>query len=338
MTKSKNGSASLQSLVSTYRDKKLSIHHTASRTVTVILRTAFLVGMCFVMLYPVIFMVSSGFKTLQDVYDPTVVWLPKHWTLESLKIAFDVMDYTNGVIKTLVTAIPSVLLQLVSALLAGYGFARFKFKGRELLFGLLIFTIIVPVQTYIIPLFSLFKNFDYFGIGSLIGLFTGKAVTTNLLNNPLVFYLQAALGMGIRSGLYIFMLRQFYRGFPTELEEAAMIDGCGPMRTFLRIMLPNATSMIVTVMLFSLVWYWNDYYLSSMFYQSTFTVSVNLTNLSSLLKTSNMVTGIAAQELMFMRESILACGCLITVLPLLVLYIVAQRFFTEGIERSGIVG
>ena len=221
VTKSKNGSASLQSLVSTYRDKKLSIHHTASRTVTVILRTAFLVGMCFVMLYPVIFMVSSGFKTLQDVYDPTVVWLPKHWTLESLKIAFDVMDYTNGVIKTLVTAIPSV-------------------------------------QTYIIPLFSLFKNFDYFGIGSLIGLFTGKAVTTNLLNNPLVFYLQAALGMGIRSGLYIFMLRQFYRGFPTELEEAAMIDGCGPMRTFLRIMLPNATSMIVTVMLFSLVWYWND--------------------------------------------------------------------------------
>ena len=134
------------------------------------------------------------------------------------------------------------------------------------------------------------------------------------------------------------MLRQFFRNMPKELEEAAMIDGCGPLRTFTRIMLPNAVPMIATVLVFSLVWYWNDYYLSSMFYNGVFPVSVNLTELSGLLSFSNQVSGIAEQELMFMREGILACGCLVTILPLLILYIFAQRFFTEGLERSGIVG
>ena len=338
MTKSKPGSGPLSAIVSGYRDKRLAINHTAARVFTVILRTVFLVGMCFVMLYPVLFMISSGFRNLQDVYDPTVVWLPKHWTLDSLKLAATAMDYGESIVMTLVTVIPSVLLQLITVLLAGYGFARFHFRGRGLLFGLLIFTIIVPVQSYIIPLFSTFTNFDFFDIGSLVGLFTGEKLTISLINKPVVFYLQAFLGMGIRSGLYIFILRQFYRGFPMELEEAAMIDGCGPMRTFLKIMLPNATSMIVTVMLFSVVWYWNDYYLSSMFYQTTFPISVKLTDLGTLLQWSDTITGYAAQELTFMREAILACGCLITVLPLLVLYVFAQRFFTEGIERSGIVG
>ena len=338
MTKLKPGSGPLSALVSGYRDKRLAINHKAVRFFTVVLRTAFLVGMCFVMLYPVLFMISSGFRSLQDVYDPTVVWLPKHWTLEPLKLAMEAMNYGESMVMTLVTVIPSVLCQIVTVLLAGYGFARFRFKGRGILFGLLIFTIIVPTQSYIIPLFSTFRNFDFFGIGSLVGLFTGEKLTINLTNKPILFYIQAILGMGIRSGLYIFILRQFFRGFPMELEEAAMIDGCGPLRTFLRIMLPNAVSMIVTVMLFSVVWYWNDYYLSSMFYQTTFPISVQLTDLGTLLNWSNTIAGYAKQELRLMREAILACGCLITVLPLLVLYVFAQRFFTEGIERSGIVG
>ena len=328
----------LSAAAAAYEKRRLSVNYAVSRVLTVLLRTVFLIGMSFVMLYPVIYMLSSGFKSLQDVYNPTVVWLPQNFSLEPMKIALEVLDYTRSVGKTLTMTLPSVLLQLVTVLLAGYGFARFRFRGKKLLFGLLIFTIIVPVQTYIIPLYVNFRNFNFFGIGSLVGLFTGAPLTTNLLNKDILFYLQALLGMGIRSGLYIFMLRQFFRNMPLELEEAAMIDGCGPLRTFTRIMLPNAGSMIATVLVFSLVWYWNDYYLSSMFYNGTFPISVNLTSLSSLLDNSNMVTGIAQQELTFMRESILACGCLVTILPLLVLYIFAQRFFTEGLERSGIVG
>lgn len=302
------------------------------------LRFVFLVGMSFVMLYPVLFMLSSGFKSLDDIYNPTVIWIPKQFSLMPLKLAADVMDYKNGVIKTLMMTVPSVILQLISVLLAGYGFARFKFKGRKILFGLLVFTIIVPVQSYAIPLYVNFTRFDYFGFGTVVGWITGKALTTNLINTNSVFYLQAILGAGIRSGLYIFILRQFFRNMPVELEEAAMIDGCGHLMTFIRIMLPNATSMLATVGVFSVVWYWNDYFLSSLFYRTTFPISVNLTTLRSLLTTSNMVTGINAQDLMFLREPILACGCLITVMPLILLYLLAQRFFTEGVERSGIVG
>ena len=302
------------------------------------LKLLFLSAMSFVMLYPVLFMLSSGFKSLADVYNPTVVWLPQEFSLQPLKLAAEVMGYKNAVLKTLAMMLPSIALQLISVLLAGYGFARFSFRGSRLLFGLCLFTIIVPVQTYIIPLYTGFKSFDFFYLGRLAGLFTGEPLTVNLLGSHAVFYIQAALGMGIRSGLYIFIMRQFFRNMPKELDEAAMVDGCNSFQTFVRIMLPNTVPVIATVLVFSLVWYWNDFFQSSMYYRSDFTVSVHLTFLSSLLRTSNMVSGIAAQELIFMREAILACGCLITTLPLVVLYIIAQRFFTEGITRSGIVG
>ena len=107
-----------------------------------------------------------------------------------LKLAADVMDYKNGVIKTIMMTVPSVILQLISVLLAGYGFARFKFKGRKILFGLLVFTIIVPVQSYAIPLYVNFTRFDYFGLGTVVGWITGKALTTNLINTNSVFYLR----------------------------------------------------------------------------------------------------------------------------------------------------
>lgn len=319
-------------------NNRLIIKNTLTRRTVSAVRLVFLIGMSFVMLYPVLYILSAGFKSLQDVYDPTVVWLPKNFSWQNMTLALEVLDFARSVTRTLAMTVPSVLLQMASSLLAGYGFARFKFPGRKVLFALLIFTIIVPVQTYMIPLYVGFKNFDYFGVGSLIGLLTGKPLTTSLVDSNIPFYLMATLGAGIRSGLYIFMLRQFFIGMPRELEEAASIDGCGPLQVFTRIMLPNAVPMMVTIMVFSLVWYWNDYYLSSMFFNTTFPLSVKLTELNSLLTYSNQVSGIASQELLFMKEGILACGCLLDILPPLILYIFAQKFFTEGLERSGIVG
>lgn len=331
-------SEKLAQVAGNYDKHKLALKNKSTRGIVNVLRYAFLIGMSFVMVYPVLFILSAAFKNIQDVYDPTVVWLPKNFSLEPLKLALEVLDFENSIMRTLSVTLPSVLLQLVSSLLAGYGFARFSFRGKNVLFALLIFTIIVPVQTYMIPLYVEFKNFDYFGIGSLIGLFTGTPLTTSLVNTNLPFYLTAALGAGIRSGLYIFMLRQFFMGMPRELDEAASIDGCGPFQVFVKVMLPNAIPMMVTIVVFSLVWYWNDYYLSSMFFNNNLPLSQKLTELSTLLDFSGQVTTITKQELVFLKEGILACGCLVTILPPLILYIFAQRFFTEGLERSGIVG
>lgn len=327
---------------SLWADNRQRNRSRAEKLIKGIARTILLIGLCYVMLYPVLFILSASFKTLEDIYNPSVVWVPQTFSLQAMKIATDILQYPKAIMKTLSITLPSVALQLITVLLAGYGFARFQFRGRSLLFGLLIFTIIVPVQSYIIPLYVNMKNFNFFGIGSLIGLVTGKPLVKNLLDKNVVFYIQALFGMGIRSGLCVFIMRQFFKNMPTELEEAAMIDGCGPIRTFLRVMVPNTLPLIATVVVFSIVWYWNDYYLSSMFFRTQFPISVNLTTLSTLLTTSdnivNSVSGISSQELLLLKEPILACGCLVTILPVVLMYVFAQRYFTEGVERSGIVG
>ena len=109
------------------------------------------------------------------------------------------------------------------------------------------------------PSFIQMTNFNMFGVADILSVLSGHDVKINLTNTPWVMYLPAILGMGLRSGLFIYMFRQFFRNIPKELEEAAIIDGCGPYRTFLRVMVPNAGAIFLTAFLFSLVWYWNEY-------------------------------------------------------------------------------
>ena len=306
--------------------------------VKILLRTLFLLGMGYVMLYPILFALSGAFKARVDVYDPTVIWLPKHYSMEAMNLAVKSLKFWDALKQTLIILIPSVCLQMISTLMAGYAFARFKFRERGILFAGLIFTIIVPVQNLIVPLYANFQSFDMFGLGYLYSLFSGGSLP-NLLNTPFPFYLMAAFGMGIRSGLYIFIMRQFFRNMPPELEEAALIDGCGSVRTFIRVMLPNVKPAIVTVLVFSVVWYWNDYYKAAMFLMDNQTLSVNLTMLNGMLDiTAGNISSLTSQDVMLLRDGVLECGCLLVMLPLLIMYILLQRQFTESIERTGIVG
>lgn len=317
---------------------RLAWQNRGTQFVVSLLRTVFLIGMSFVMVYPVLFILSEAFKGVEDVYDSSVVWLPKHYSLRSFFVALQMLDFKNSILRTLQITIPSTLLQLVSSLLAGYGFARFKFRGKTILFAILIFTIIVPIQTYMIPLYVGFTNLNFLGIGPIMSLITGEKL--NVLNSPLPFYLMAIFGAGIRSGLYIFMLRQFFIGMPKELDEAASIDGCGPLQVFTKVMIPNAIPMMVTILVFSLVWYWNDYYLSSMFFDANPPLSQKLADVSVQASYNSIsgISGLNQKEFDLIKEGVMACGCLVTIIPPLVLYIFAQRYFTEGLERSGIVG
>jgi multiple sugar transport system permease protein len=317
---------------------RLAWQNRGTQFVVSLLRTVFLIGMSFVMVYPVLFILSEAFKGVEDVYDSSVVWLPKHYSLRSFFVALQMLDFKNSIVRTLQIVVPSTLLQLVSSLLAGYGFARFKFRGKTVLFAILIFTIIVPIQTYMIPLYVGFTNLNFLGIGPIMTLITGQKL--NVLNSPVPFYLMAMFGAGIRSGLYIFMLRQFFIGMPKELDEAASIDGCGPLQVFTKVMIPNAIPMMVTILVFSLVWYWNDYYLSSMFFDALPPLSQKLADVSVQASFNSIsgISGLNQKEFDLIKEGVMACGCLVTIIPPLVLYIFAQRYFTEGLERSGIVG
>ena len=148
-------------------------------------------------------------------------------------------------------------------------------------------------------------------------------------------YLPAAMGNGIRAGLMIFIFRQFFKGLPKELEDAAYLDGCGPLRTFVQVMIPNASSSFLTVFLFSVVWYWNDYYVSSTFFTKNQTIALMLKNLSTLLSQQlfNNADVSPREQIVWMEA-----GCLISILPILIMYVFLQKYFTEGIERSGLVG
>jgi len=299
-------------------------------------RYLFIIGMSYVLLYPVLFLISNAFRDKVDLLDPSVVWIPKHFSIESFKLANEILGYAQSIKNTLIILIPSVIIQTFVCMMVGYGFARFRFREREILFGILLFTIIVPMQTIIVPLYVKFRHFDFFYFGRLIGLFTGKPLTVNLLDTPWTFYIFNTFGMGIRSSLYIFIFRQFFRNMPTELEEAAKIDGCGPFSTFLRVMVPNATGAIITVLLFTIVWHWNDYYLSAMFFTDNLPLSVMLTILNERMNLLNNLVN--ANDIYLLRSSVLEAGCLLVILPLIAIYIIGQRYFTESIERTGIVG
>ncbi len=257
--------------------------------------------------------------------NPSVIWIPQNFTLNVIKDTIKAMDFGNTLKNTLFLNVGCSLVQVCSCAVTGYGFARFSFKGKKFLFGIVIMMIIVPPQVISLPLYTQFMNFG------IKGLFT-----VNLIDSMLTMYLPALTANGIRSGLMILIFRQFFKGLPKELEDAACIDGCGPFRTFVTVMIPNAIPAFLTVFLFSFVWYWNDHYMSSVFFTNTKTIALVLKNLDSELKKNlfNTVTvQLSSREQIVWKEA----GCLISIAPVLLIYIFLQKHFTEGIVCSGLV-
>lgn len=290
-----------------------------------VFRFVILTGLGFVILYPLIYMVSCAFRQRIDMNDPTVLWIPRHPTLDIIRETMDAMDIWNTLKNTLLLNIGCSLVQVLSCAVTGYGFARFSFKGKKFLFGIVIMMILVPTQVIALPLYMQFR---FFGFGKF---------SINLIDSFATMYLPAITANGISSGLMILLFRQFFRGLPRELEDAAYIDGCGPFMTFVRVMAPNAASAFLTVFLFSVVWYWNDYYVSATFFTNTRTIALMLQNLDTELKIrlfNSATVEISPREQIVWKEA----GCLLSITPMLVMYAFLQKHFTEGIERSGIVG
>jgi multiple sugar transport system permease protein len=234
-------------------------------------------------------------------------------------------QFFSTMLNTFLISAGTTLIQLASCALAAYAFARLKFKGSGLLFGLVIFTIVVPPQTIMIPLYLTYRYFDLFG---LVDLLTSKD-SLNLIDTFWPFLISSATGMGLKNGLYIYIFRQFFRGIPKEIEESALVDGAGVFKTFYRIMLPNAVPAIVTVVLFSFVWQWNDSYYVSLFLSKVKVLSTQLMDMGSALgKEPDLVY----------QSMLLNTGVLLLMAPLIILYLFVQRYFVESVERTGIVG
>lgn len=296
------------------------------------LRALIVFGLCFIIIYPLIFMLSSAFRPRAEMNDPTIMWIPKTYTMSNIKDVIRAMDFWKTLTNTLALNIGCSLVQVVTCAVTGYGFARFKFKGRNILFFIVVLMILVPSQIILIPQYMFFRYFNPFWIYHAV---TGNYV--NFINTALTMYMPALTANGISAGLFIFLFRQSFRGLPKELEDAAYLDGCSPFMTFVRVMVPNAGSTFLTVFLFSVVWYWNDYYVSTSFFTDNRTIALMLKNLDANLTRIIFDNGniqINVRELIVWMES----GCLLSITPILIMYIALQKNFTEGIARSGLTG
>ena len=187
-------------------------------------------------------MVSCAFRAQSDMSDPTVMWIPRHLTLDIIKQTANAMNFWPTLGTTLFLNIGCSLVQVVTCAITGYGFARFRFKFKDLLFGVVILMILVPHQIISMSQYTEFRYF--FGLQPMIADAFGSKVGSafNLIDSPLTMYLPALTANGIRAGLMIFIFRQFFKGLPKELEDAAYLDGCGPFQTFIKVMVPNAAS------------------------------------------------------------------------------------------------
>lgn len=304
----------------------------------VVLRYLVLVAIGYIVLYPLFYMISSSIRTGDSFYDPSIVWITSEVTLENFKLALKLMHYKDALINTVIHELIAAFIQLISCAFVAYGLARFEFKEKKILIGFMFMLIIVPSQMMMLPIVNTYKQLDVVGILGLINNWTGVDLRPNILGGVLTFYLPALFGVGIRAGIIIYIYLQFFKGLPKELEEAAWIDGAGPLRTFLRIALPSSGVVIMTVTVFSIIWHWNDYYLSSMYlYADKWPLAVRLGDLSSedVLKT----IGIQSYGAEFPQSiAIVMAGCLVFVVPVLIMYMILQKNFVKSIDRVGITG
>lgn len=275
---------------------------------------ALLIIIGFIYVYPLIKMFTYSIKDLDDLVNPIVQWIPTKIYLENYVTSFIVLDYWKTLLFSLAVTLIPAILQTITCSLAGYGLAKFKVKGKIIIFAIVLITYLVPTQVYMIPRYVLF---DKFGI----------------LETAWSIILPATFGQGLSSAIFILIFYQFFKMQPIALDESAEIDGANHYQIFMRIGVPLAAPAYITSFLFSFVWYWNETYISSLFIGSDlYTLQLKLLNFSSQF---GMTSGLTQQAV---NEAIKYSATILIILPVLIVYLVMQRWFVEGVDRTGITG
>ena len=277
----------------------------------------------FVYLYPLLYMIAKSLMQRADLLDSSVNWIPSTLYVKNYVDAFTSMDFVRTLWQSVVVAGLPTLLNMVMCAVIGYGFARYEFPLKKVMLGILIFSFIIPPQITMMPNYLLYNDL-------------------HILDSIKAFLLPAFLGQGIKAQLYILIFFQFFRQIPQALIEAAKIDGCGHFKTFFKIAVPSATPAILVVFLFSIVWYWNESYLTQLYvcgvlgdsYWNTLMVALKGFN-DSYSQAGGSVTGEAMGSL---NEGIKMAATMLSILPVLLLYFVLQKQFVESVDRTGITG
>ena len=288
---------------------------------------ALLICIGFIYIYPLLYMVSSSFMSLDDLLDSSIKWIPSAVNFDNYIQAAKSMDFWKSLFQSILVAGVPTICNLVSCALVGYGLARFEFPGKKIVFAFIIFSFILPAQITMISTYRLYNELD-------------------IINSLWAFIIPAILANGINGPIFILIFYQFFKQVPKVLIEAAQIDGAGYLKSFLQISLPSAAPAIITVALFSFVWYWNESYLTQMYVTGAISGSVNKENalttlvvqLDKFAQNYNEYAQTSGSQAVSLNESINMAGTMLSILPLLIMYFVLQRYFVESIDRTGITG
>ena len=316
-----------------YNTRKKIVGGTKSVFSTVF-RLLILLSIGYIIIYPLFQMIVTSIKSEAAFYDAARVWIPSSTNIVfNYTQALYATDYWNGLTLTLFYEIVAGLIEVVTCAIVAYGFARFKFKFKGLLMACLFATILIPETMIIIPRMTNYSQMDILGIFGLINNLTGVDLRPNLIDTPFAFWLPSLFAVGLRSGILTYIYIQFFKGLPYELEEASWVDGAGPIRTFISIAVPSSGVVFTTVIVFSIIWHWNDTFLASMYLFKEFPLAVNLNRIEVTLQAMGFFTTTNVDA-----QAVLMASCIIFLLPPLVLYMILQKRFIESIDRVGITG
>lgn len=289
----------------------------------------------YIVFYPFLYMLSNAVKSERGLLDVTRIWLPRYFSSDAFKRAFTLMNFPKALKRTFTLQVVSALIEVFTCSVIAYGFARFKFRGKGIAMALLIVSLLIPTQMYSLPLSMNYRHLDIFGIFGLLNKLTGIDLRLNIYSTDFSFWLPSVFGVGIRAGMIIYIYIQFFTGLPYELEEAAYIDGAGLFKTYFRIALPSSSVVIVTVSVLSMVWHWNEYFLSALcFGTEEWPLSVALYNMETTLQHNGIWMWLDRGK----TETTIFASCLLFIIIPLVAYLFLQRKFVKSIDRVGITG
>ena len=320
--------------------RKLSESNTWIKAGVNVLRFILMLGISFVIIYPFIARIAGSFMTYGDVIDSTVAIIPKNPTLEIYKAIIAENHYFEALRNTVILSLICALIQTLISCLIGYGIAKFKFKGNKVIMALVVFTMIVPHNALSLSMKMHFAQFDLFNVitwgnKGLFQLILGK--TLPLTNTFTPYILMSLGGLAFKNGLYIYLMRQFFKGVPDELEESAYVDGSGVFRTFFQIILPLSIPMMITIFIFAFSWQWTDEFYTGLFWSKNAQYYLMSDVYANPPQTLKEIYSMSAGWRTYSNVIQNTAGLLI-IAPLIVLYLFCQKYLVQGIERSGLVG
>ena len=320
--------------------QKLKASNTWIKAIINLFRFILMLGVSYVIIYPFVTKIAGSFMSKEDVVDATVAIIPKHFTIDIYKYMITENRYLEALLNTALLSLFCAIIQTLIACLIGYGLAKFKFKGNKLLMAAVVLTMVIPHRTMRMSLIQHFTDFDFLKVnawsyrGIMDIILDGAQLDLSNTFWPLIIL--SIFGLAFKNGLYIYLMRQFFKGVPDELEESAYVDGSGTFRTFFSIIIPLSVPMMITIFLFSFSWQWTDNFYTQIFFMISRNKMYLMPDLLSKIPPSLTYENFAGRSLY--ETAIRNTAAIMIIFPLVIMYLFCQKYLVQGIERSGLVG